>query len=353
MSEELKLVFPTEEYRKQVMEYLEEYFDNNEYELNGDGELDKLKDFDKWLEKVRNDVSEKTSSSNRVPATLYLCIRTSDNRLIGMLQIRHKLNENLLKHSGHIGDGIRPSERNKGYGTKMIRLALIKVKELGIDRVLMTCDKDNIASAKTIIKNGGVLENELDLGNNEIIQRYWISLKKRFGNPENHKSIIEKEYKNIQVDTEEFTGNISLIKINKVKNNWYVDEEERCILGDDFRWLVIYPKDKKYCITAMYNEKRQIVEWYIDIARETGIENGIPYEDDLYLDVVIVPDGRIHLLDEDELKEAYNRYEVSRDEYDMAYEVANNIIDNINEKNINRLKNFTDKYLYILEEQMK
>lgn len=353
MDEELKLIFPSEEYREQVMDYLQEHYDNNEYMLNGDGGLDSLKDFDKWLEKIRNDISEETVSSNRVPATEYLSIRKSDNKLIGMVQIRHKLNESLLNTGGHIGDGIRPSERNKGYGTIMIRLALIKAKELGINRVLMTCNKDNIASAKTIIKNGGVLENEVKLENNKILQRYWISLKKRYGNAEGHINMPEKEYKNIQVDTEEFVGNISLIKINKVYKNWYVDEEKRCILGNDFRWLVIFPKDEKYCITAMYNEERKIVEWYIDIAREIGVENDIPYEDDLYLDVVILPDGKINLLDEDELEEAYNRYEVSKEEYDMAYKTANNIIDNVNAENIERLKEFSDKYLDILEEQMK
>lgn len=352
MEEELELIFPSEEYKEQVMEYLQEHFDNNEFELNGDGELDQIKDFDKWLEKIKNDISEKTINCNRVPATVYLCIRKLDNKLIGMVQIRHKLNEDLLKTGGHIGDGIRPSERNKGYGTNMIRLALLKAKELGIGRVLMTCDKNNIASIKTIIKNNGILENEVELENGKINQRYWITLKKRFGNAEGHRNMPEKEYKNIEVNNKEFVGNISLIKINRVYKNWYVDEEERCILGNDFRWLIIYPKDENYCITAMYNEKREIAEWYIDIARELGVENGIPYEDDLYLDVVIVPDGRIHLLDENELEEAYNKLEITKQEYDMAYKVANNIINNVNRENIDRLRRFSDKYLNILEKQM-
>ncbi len=76
-------------------------------------------------------------------------------------EIRHKLNESLLKNGGHIGDGVRPSERRKGYATEMIRLALEECKKIGIDRVLMVCYKDNIGSRKSIINNGGVLENEL------------------------------------------------------------------------------------------------------------------------------------------------------------------------------------------------
>lgn len=84
-------------------------------------------------------------------------------------------NEELLKTGGHIGDGIRPSERRKGYATAMIALALDECKKLGISRVLMCCDKDNVGSVRSIIKNGGVLENEVE-GNGHIVQRYWIQL---------------------------------------------------------------------------------------------------------------------------------------------------------------------------------
>lgn len=87
-----------------------------------------------------------------------------------------ELIEQLLLNGGHIGDGVRPSERRKGYATEMIRLALEECKKLGIDRVLMVCYKDNIASAKSIINNGGILENEIEAEDGKIDQRYWISL---------------------------------------------------------------------------------------------------------------------------------------------------------------------------------
>lgn len=98
------------------------------------------------------------------------------DRLLGAVNIRHYLNDSLLKEGGHIGDGIRPSERRKGYATEMIRLALTECKKLGIEKVLMTCDKDNIGSARSIIKNGGILENEFVNSEGNIEQRYWISL---------------------------------------------------------------------------------------------------------------------------------------------------------------------------------
>ena len=92
------------------------------------------------------------------------------------MNIRHKLNEKLLLNGGHIGDGIRPSERGKGYGTRMIALALEKCRELGIDRVLMVCDRNNAASARTIVKNGGVMENEIEV-DGVVEQRYWIDIR--------------------------------------------------------------------------------------------------------------------------------------------------------------------------------
>ena len=112
-----------------------------------------------------------------VPDSTYFLLDVDRNRLLGAINIRHYLNDYLLKFGGHIGDGIRPSERGKGYATEMVRLALIECKKLGIDKVLMVCDKSNIASAKTIIKNGGVLENEIIDENNKVNQRYWITLK--------------------------------------------------------------------------------------------------------------------------------------------------------------------------------
>ena len=95
---------------------------------------------------------------------------------LGAVNIRHKLNEKLLLNGGHIGDGIRPSERGKGYGTRMIALALEKCRELGIDRVLMVCDRNNAASARTIVKNGGVMENEIEV-DGVVEQRYWIDIR--------------------------------------------------------------------------------------------------------------------------------------------------------------------------------
>ena len=176
MNEELYLKIPTIEDKQIILDYKQEFEKNNDY-LAGSGSLNLFDNFEDWFKKVQNDLSKETCGEGRVPATQYLTIRKTDNKLVGMLQIRHSLNEYLLNFGGHIGDSVRPTERNKGYATKQINLALQECKRLGLNKVLITCNKNNIASAKTIIKNGGVLENELQKSEGEIFQRYWIEIK--------------------------------------------------------------------------------------------------------------------------------------------------------------------------------
>lgn len=341
---ELKLVFPTEEYKEQIEEYLKEHFENGEYELAGDGGLDRIKNFDDWLLKVKRDLSEETIKENRMPATLFLGVRKSDNKVIGTIQIRHRLNESLLKNGGHIGDGVRPSERRKGYATEMIRLALEECKKIGINRVLMVCFKDNIGSAKSILNNGGILENELPAEDGKIDQRYWISLKKRFADSVGKRdNIIEIEQKIKSINKEEFTGDIYLNNFKKVATP-YMLENGVCLQDSNYKWLEFYNYNAKVLLTAMYNQNNEIIEWYFDISRSIGKENNIPYEDDLYLDVLVTSNGEIILLDEDELKESYERLEITKEEYDEAYKIANDLIKKV-KGNEGKLKQFTDKYL--------
>ena len=102
-----------------------------------------------------------------------------DGKFIGRISIRTSLTERLMNFGGHIGYGVTPKEWQKGYGSEMLRLGLIKAKELGIDeRILLTCDDDNIGSYKIIEKNGGVLENKVEneVGDEKFLtRRYWIN----------------------------------------------------------------------------------------------------------------------------------------------------------------------------------
>ena len=120
-------------------------------------------------------IEVRSESSELVPDSTFFCLDTERNIFVGAVNIRHRLNERLSVGVGHIGDGIRPSERKKGYGTKMVALALEECKKLNLDEVLMCCEKSNIASEKTIIRNGGILENEVEF-EGKIMRRFWITL---------------------------------------------------------------------------------------------------------------------------------------------------------------------------------
>ncbi len=167
----LKLIKASVEYKPQICDMLDEWYAAGEEIVPYAIRKKDHHDFDEYIDslEVRDD------SGRLVPDSTFFCLDTDRNIVVGAVNIRHYLNESLLLNGGHIGDGVRPSERRKGIATKMIGLALEECKNLGIDRVLMVCDKDNIGSAKSIINNGGVLENEVVV-DGVTEQRFWIDI---------------------------------------------------------------------------------------------------------------------------------------------------------------------------------
>lgn len=172
----LKLIKLTREYGKQLGEMIDEWKEDQEINHTNRSPWAVFKNDYHDFEHYLADLEVKTATENKVPDSVFFLLDEERNRLLGAVNIRHYLNDSLLREGGHIGDGIRPSERRKGYATEMIRLALIECKKLGIDKVLMTCEKDNTGSARSIMKNGGVLENEIINSDGEIEQRYWITI---------------------------------------------------------------------------------------------------------------------------------------------------------------------------------
>ena len=170
----LKLVLPTTKYKDEIMKYKKEFIKHND-SMDGTSGLRDAESFEEWHNAILDNLNEETVREGLVPATTYMAISIDDERLIGMIDIRHRLNDYLLSYGGHIGYSVRKSEREKGYATEMLELALKECRKLGIREVLLTCDKNNIASVKTIIKNGASLENEVQ-EESGITQRYWIDL---------------------------------------------------------------------------------------------------------------------------------------------------------------------------------
>lgn len=105
-------------------------------------------------------------------STYWLLDKTG--RIVGAANLRHTLNDKLLRSGGHIGYGIRPSERGRGYASELLRLTLERARERGIGRVLVVCDRGNAASERVIVKNGGLLESELTEENGNVVRRFWI-----------------------------------------------------------------------------------------------------------------------------------------------------------------------------------
>ena len=168
----IELVRLTEEYKPQLFDMMEEWLAAEQDFSPAAIRRHDYRDFESYLATLET----KEAHDGFVPDSVFFCLDRDKNIFVGAVNIRHYLTESLLFTGGHIRDGVRPSCRRQGYATAMIGLALDECRKLGIKRVLMTCDSDNIGSAKSIMKNGGVLENEVINEEGVPEQRYWIEL---------------------------------------------------------------------------------------------------------------------------------------------------------------------------------
>ncbi len=176
------LKFPTLEDKERWIEYIREYrLDNSKAKpLSCTEDIN----YEEWLNKIVMEHDGIDLQEGRVPSSVYFLM--NDDRIVGNLSIRHNIDNEFLSHiGGHIGYGVRPCERRKGYATIMLNLALEKCDELGLENVLVTCKEENIGSAKTIENNCGVLkEIVFDSEENCKFKKYWINVKETLNKKE-------------------------------------------------------------------------------------------------------------------------------------------------------------------------
>ena len=167
---------PSMERKEEAIQYINEFHDYKS-EINGTGSLNRyIDDYEGWLKKIEEDLIRE-SSEDRVPASTYFTIRESDNKIIGMINLRHCLNKALDEYGGHIGYGIRPTERRKGYAKIQLYLCLLEAKKLKIDRVRIDCIDTNIGSEKTMQALGGIYEGSTYIKEkNKTLKKYWINV---------------------------------------------------------------------------------------------------------------------------------------------------------------------------------
>lgn len=172
---EIRLVKPTLKYAKDIMEYRQDFLDSGE-SMAGCGSLRDCSTAEEWIDEIKILESEETCPEDKVTSNTYLAIRTKDDKLVGVADFRHHINHPILGvWGGHIGYSVSPNERRKGYAKEILRLTLVNCMEYGLDKVLVTCDVDNIGSKKTIISNGGIFEKEIIVDGDKM-ERYWIHL---------------------------------------------------------------------------------------------------------------------------------------------------------------------------------
>jgi len=195
--ENFYLEIPSVARKEEIIDYLNEFVIYKS-EINGSGSLDRMLEgytFEEALEFCLNMANPEYAEKNgRCPGKTFLLIRENDNKIVGTINVRWNLNEEMLRFGGHIGYGVRPTERRKGYNKINLYLGLKEAKELGLEKVMLDCSEKNIGSDRTIKALGGILERrEIDPSDNEITNVYWINVQESL---EKYASIYESYIKN-------------------------------------------------------------------------------------------------------------------------------------------------------------
>lgn len=168
----MRLVEPSIEFKDAYLAMIDEWSKVEDLQNTSPFPLKyEVNDFELFLDRLHND--KVNPREGFVPSTTY-CLINDDEKIVGLVNLRHYLNDYLKTMGGHIGYGVRPDERRKGYATKMLELTLLEAKKMGIEKAMVTCYTENIGSNKTILNNGGELY-ETSLIEGRMTNKYWIN----------------------------------------------------------------------------------------------------------------------------------------------------------------------------------
>lgn len=177
----IHLMEPAGEYAEDIWAFRQEILQHdaaNEDQFAGCLSLDRCETPEEWIRicRLRKHAETCRQSGTEVPSHTFLAVREEEGRIVGIMDLRHHIDHPILgTWGGHLGYSVRPSERGKGYATQMLRLNLEKAKEMGIPKLLITCNETNFASEKVILKCGGMYESTLTVEESRI-KRYWITV---------------------------------------------------------------------------------------------------------------------------------------------------------------------------------
>ncbi|MEL7608068.1 MAG: GNAT family N-acetyltransferase [Bacillota bacterium] len=174
--ERISLQLPGPEHEFAANQFKDEFFACGEFTINGSALFDRM-EYGEWLAFITRNRSEETRSPGWVVATTFFGVRETDQRIVGMIDIRHSLGSAFLaEYGGHIGYSVRPSERRKGYAVQMLELALDYARSIPLLKVMLGCYADNMASIRTLLKCDGVLKEVKSYLDGKPMHIYWIDL---------------------------------------------------------------------------------------------------------------------------------------------------------------------------------
>lgn len=171
-----RLVMPDMTMAEEIRAYRQAFLDRGD-SMDGTGGLRRHENPADWLDENARCMKRETVPAGWVPATQFVYLREADQKIVGMIQVRHELNDYLARFGGHIGYSVYPDARRRGYATQMLAGVLPYCRELGLEKVLITCLETNEGSRRTILRNGGVYDSSVrEPGDACDTQRYWITL---------------------------------------------------------------------------------------------------------------------------------------------------------------------------------